>query len=351
MIGKIIEINDQSCQEVQDYKHLVDCCRTANYFAHWDYLTMIQKVTGGNIILFLVYDDDDKLIGALPAITKNGKYGKVINSLPFYGSNPGLIALENRSAGIKNFLINMFWSISESYLSSVLIESFMEPHKEIYNNYPCTFFDSRISLYNVLPDNPVELINMYHSKTRNLVRKAEKAGVIVTLEKKYKKAIKQIEDIHVENMQSIGASPKPGKFFDWLEKGCDFSNIRVYTAKFNREVIAGLILFIHNITADYYMPAIKPEWRHIAPLNLVIYRAMTDCITHYVKYWNWGGTTLPGQDGVYHFKKRFGAQESIYRYFIRTSNNITQYSKQQLSEEYPYFYVIPYSALQQGGVS
>lgn len=348
MTGQVVLIEGREPQrEIGEYKHLVDFCREANYFSHWDYLTMIQRVTKGKIVLFLAYDKDE-LIGALPAIMKEGKYGRVINSLPFYGSNPGLIVSSGEHIGVKNFLMNMFWYVTEPFLSATLIESPMERNRGIYDNYPPTFIDSRVSLYNVFPNDPSELMNGYHPKTRNLVRKAEKAGVIVTLEKKYKKAIKQIEDIHVENMQSIGALPKPGVFFDWLENDCNFFNIRVYTAKLNKEIIAGLILFVHNDIAEYYMPAIKAEWRHVAPLNLIIHRAMIDCMVHHVKYWNWGGTTLPSQAGVYHFKKRFGAQESIYRYFIRVQGDVVKYSREQLAEEYPHFYVVPYCALEGG---
>ncbi len=346
MFGEMLIVDDvdRCAEKIEHYKRLCLISQDANYFAHWDYLCMISQVTGGRIALFLTYEDDE-LTGALPAIIKDGKYGKVMNSLPFFGSNPGAMTAEQFAPMTKKALLNMFWRASEDCLSAVLVEPAIKGG-EIYGAHPCDYMDSRVSLYNILPDAPEDILPMYHPKTRNLVKKAERSGIRVTREKRYKKMVSAIEDIHVDNMQSIGAPQKPGRFFDWLENGCNAENIRLYTAKLNRKVIAGLILFVHNDTAEYYMPVASVEWRYLAPLNLVIYQAMVDCVIEGIKYWNWGGTTLPTQSGVYHFKKRFGAEESIYRYFIKVQSIIHWYDVAKLQEEYPFFYIIPYSALQ-----
>ncbi len=349
MIAQVVTINNylQSENVIKEYTDFINFAPSSNYFARYDYLQMISDVTKGRIILFIVKDDDNNnIIAALPAIETTGKWGKVINSLPFYGSNPGIIS-ENSKA--KYFLLNVFWEVTASYFSVTLVESAFEKDKQIYDNHFCSFIDSRISLVTHLVKDPMDI---YHPKTKNLVKKASKAGVIVDFEHNNPadlKIIKIIEDIHVENMQGINVSPKPGIFFDWLEQKYQEGDktLKVYVARYKDEIIAGLILLVHNQIAEYFMPVIKTEFRNLAPLNLVIYKAMKEMISQGVTLWNWGGTKLPGQEGVYHFKKRFGAGESIYRYFVRTNSKIMggRYTKQAILEEYPYFYIVPFDVL------
>ena len=63
------------------------------------------------------------------------------------------------------------------------------------------------------------------------------------------------------------------------------------------------------------------------------------------KIWNWGGTWLT-QTSLHRFKKRFNAQDKIYKYYIKVNNpDIYKSSKEELTKEYPYFYTIPFNIL------
>jgi len=361
--GKVSFQNQDTDIDQQDkemYSDFINHSPDSSYFSRYEYLELIAAITGGKIVIFFAMQDDNEVIGVLPAIVKNGKWGAVVNSLPFYGSNPGIVVKKenNWSIGafreVKKFLLDAFWQ-TPGFFSATLIEPPFEKDGDLYDQHSATFMDHRTGLITFLPSSQSEILDLYHSKTRNLVRKAEKAGVKVIsnhlLPEVKSDLISIIEMIHVENMQAIGAPDKPGKFFDWIEQKYRAGDqaIKIYTGIHKKEIIAGLIVLVHNQTAEYFMPIIKTQYRNLAPLNIVIYHAMKELVAQGITKWNWGGTKLPGQEGVYHFKKRFGASECIYRYFIRTSSKITggSYTRQAILEEYPYFYIVPFDALPQ----
>jgi hypothetical protein len=63
------------------------------------------------------------------------------------------------------------------------------------------------------------------------------------------------------------------------------------------------------------------------------------------RLWNWGGTWT-SQGGVYRFKRKWGAEDRPYRYFIRINDrSVLDATPEELLERFPHFYVVPFSAL------
>lgn len=337
---------------LEAYRDLLDRDRSSLYYATPQYLQMLEHVTGGSPLLFSISDEEGRMLAALPAMQKAGPMGSVINSLPFYGSNPGIVvdpALHvDARRNYKKRLIDQYWNFSEVFFSATLIQRPFEPDADLYPSSFANFQDSRIGMFTPLPADPKELLGIYHQKTRNLTRKAGKTGIKVS--RGTHTMVGAVKALHTRNMKEIGAPAKPESFFAWaLRKAYEEDkDIRVYIAETERRrIVAGLITFIQNETVEYFTPAIDVEFRQQAPLNLVILEAMADSIRLGCKQWNWGGTTLPGQEGVYHFKKRFGAVECNYQYFTRISMKVLDGSvtKQQLLDAYPYFYIVPFARL------
>ena len=81
------------------------------------------------------------------------------------------------------------------------------------------------------------------------------------------------------------------------------------------------------------------------PLALIIYKAMQDSIHNGFKYWNWGGT-WKSQTGVYNFKRKWGSQNSDYKYYIKVySNKVYDKNVSFFEKYYDGFYVIPFDKL------
>jgi len=147
-------------------------------------------------------------------------------------------------------------------------------------------------------------------------------------------------------MAAIGGLAKSAGFFEavtrHLRPGEDFD---LWVARLNGEIIAGLLVLHFGDVTEYFTPATRHEHRSEQPLALILVKAMTAAISRGSRLWNWGGT-WSAQDGVHRFKRKWGAHDGEYRYFIRVRDrSLLDSSAARLRERFPHFYVAPFSAL------
>ncbi|MGE5329818.1 MAG: peptidoglycan bridge formation glycyltransferase FemA/FemB family protein [Deltaproteobacteria bacterium] len=300
----------------------------------------------------MALDEDDKVLGILPSFLKdNGNFGAVLNSLPFYGSNGGVIEYEGNEL-VKEQLINAFYALAEgkNCVSATIITSPFEENINFYDEKVCfTFKDNRVGQLTKLPTYTEEiendLFNIYHYKTRNTIRKAKKEKVRVSSD--YSDDILRfLMSVHSNNMLKIGGIEKPKNFFELISQVFyGEKDFKIYTAYLENKPIAALLVFYFNKTVEYYTPVIEEDYRNKQGLSLCIFEAMKDAIGRGYEWWNWGGTWT-SQNGVYDFKKRWGTQDREYFYYTRIFNDkIMNLSKETLLKEYPFFYVLPFGRL------
>ena len=125
----------------------------------------------------------------------------------------------------------------------------------------------------------------FHHKTRNMIRKAMKLGVVVR-EERGSEAFRFLIETHQENMRDIGGQPKANRFFELIQEmwvcGSDY---RVYTAWQGESRVAALLVLYFNRVVEYCTPVIKKEFRDLqglsqkirlggAPVKLVIDQAV-----------------------------------------------------------------------------
>jgi len=273
--------------------------------------------------IYLIAKKNEKIEGALPLMIKDGNLGKIINSLPFYGSHGGIL-YKNEKA--KDSLLKAFKKIEQKKIisSCTFIENPFENY-ETKSIVSYNYSDTRIGQITFFKNLQIdELMNKFHYKTRNMIRKAQKNNISISIENE---KIDFLKKTHNENMRAIGGIPKPDIFFSELEKnfikGKDY---KIYIAKKDQKIISALLVFYHSNGVEYYMPVTKSEYRTLQPLSLIIYNAMKDSILDGLKFWNWGGTWMT-QDGVYRFKSRWGTQDINYNYFTKINNKEIYNSK------------------------
>ena len=79
-------------------------------------------------------------------------------------------------------------------------------------------------------------------------------------------------------------------------------------------------------------------------MSLIIFHAFVDAMKRGYSIFNWGGTWLT-QDGVYRFKKQFGAKDYPYSYYTHVNNhNILSLKESEILDMYPNFYVFNFGA-------
>ena len=231
----------------------------------------------------------------LPLLLKKGKYGNVINSLPFFGSNGGILSTNVEA---EKYLFEHYYKMLLDYkvLSSTLISNpFLHKIK-----YKSDMKDKRLSQWT----NLTELIQPGYQKSGKSVKRNLKKAIlneITVIEDK--NALNFIQEVHIENMSSINGKIKPNIFFDSLDQYLDYGkDYKIYVAKRESEYIAGLLIFQSSSTIEYVMPVTKIKFRHLQPSSIILHQAMIDAKKNGYKRWNWGGTWFT-QEGVFKFKK------------------------------------------------
>lgn len=300
------------------------------------YKDFLEKLLNVKSNYILAVDDNKNIQAVLPIMIKDGKYGKIINSLPFFGSNGGILYKTKESY---NLLLKKYFTLLSECAGGTYIDN---PLSASNQKLDYDILDKRIGQWTSL-ESKNDILNSYSSSARRNIRKAIKESLTVEIDNNQKDFL---YETHNKNITTIGGKAKDKRFFDNLEKYFEKEkDYNIYIAKINGKKIGALLLFYFNKTVEYFTPAIVSEYRNFQALPFIIYKAMTHSIEKGYKLWNWGGTWLT-QDSVYKFKKKFGAVDKYYNYFVKINNqNIYNSTKEEILKEYSDFYVIPFNKL------
>lgn len=321
-------------------------------YASVAYRQLLLDYLGADPIYLGAKDLDGSLLAVLPAfLKKNERYGNIINSLPFYGSNGGVIEHKGNRE-IQRGLLRFFDEIAlqQSCAATTIITSPLQSHDELYDRYAkYDFKDQRIGQITSLPgqtdDLAHNLISMFSDPRPRNIKKAVKSGVRVRWSRD-SDDMNFLYETHCQNILAIGGIPKQRQFFEQVLTSMPKNNFKIYTANIDGKLVAALLLFYYNRTVEYFTPSILDGYRTQQPLSLVIFEAMKDAIAENYSHWNWGGTWLT-QNGVYDFKKRWGTVDYPYFYYSRLYNDgLLKLTPAQLLSEYPNFYVLPFNQLE-----
>lgn len=351
-----IDIRVLSSETEGDYQKLLMDSPAAMFNHSLRYREFLRKTLSDAQDHYLLAYEADELLGAIPLFYKDGPFGVVVNSLPFYGSHGGVVTKLIADKDVTRELLRSFTEFCEGKKSicSTLIESPLAPNEYQYGNYVSDYYDERIGQITILPESAdpatVEdrLLSLYHQKTRNMVRKGLKEGFHVT-HSNSQETFLALHELHNENLTNIGGIAKPWSVFLAISEVFEYdTDYRIYTAFCNGSIVCALLVFYFKDMVEYFTPATLEAYRNHQPLSLLIFSAMRDAVVERnSKFWNWGGTWL-SQDGVYKFKSRWGTIDYPYRYHVkdyRGSGFFEELTPNILLNEYPYFYTVPFSAI------
>jgi CelD/BcsL family acetyltransferase involved in cellulose biosynthesis len=296
---------------------------------------------------YLLAVEDREIRGVLPLMFTERDGGRVYNSLPYYGSNGGILA-DNPEANDSLIEAHNKIALRPSTISTTIISNpfVRQEAAAIQHNYS----DYRIGQFTNLSfgeDPWNELLAYIDSSARRNVQKAVREGVTVEIDLS---AMVRLRDMHQANIEALGGLSKTKDFFALIPRhftpGEDYD---LYVARKEGHVIAGLLLFYFNRTVEYITPAIDHEYRSVQPLSLVLMTAMSEAARRGFTCWNWGGTWV-SQTGVYRFKKKWGAVERDYHYYTQLNDiTILEWPQEKILDAFPGFYVAPFSALKPEG--
>jgi lipid II:glycine glycyltransferase (peptidoglycan interpeptide bridge formation enzyme) len=334
---KIIKLDKKNYEKYENF--LLSFDESLLYYST-KYKELLEEYLGVESEYLLAIDENENIQAVLPLMKKEGKFGIIINSLPFYGSNGGVLAKDENAYQV---LLDYYDKVSNKVAGSTYITN---PLIRKTKDLEYDVLDKRIGQWTFIGyEEEIEenIMKSFESSARRNVRKAIKENVKVEIDNSQ---IDFLYETHYENITSIGGKAKEKRFFELIEKYFEKEkDYNIYIAKLGEKKIGALLLFYFNQTVEYFTPAVVGEYRNLQALPLIIYKAMIRACQKGYKWWNWGGTWL-SQEGVYRFKKKFGAVDKEYRYFIKINNqNIYNSNKEELLKEYDNFYVIPFDKL------
>jgi len=293
----------------------------------------------------LIYVEDGDIKGVLPLLSKIGSFGKVYNSLPFYGSHGGVIAKTNVVTQIMyDHILSPSFGDGSKALIMISENPFSPIHKTI-DLPPNLITENRIIQVTPLAELTSEenLMSIFHSKTRNMVRKSLNVGFKLI---ESESLFEPFYALHVQNMEAIGGTIKPLAFYNLIRENYKFG--RDYTligAEYNGELAGALLLFYHNGIVDYHTPTIDVKYRDLQPNSFLIFQSMMSAIRSGYKSWNWGGTWKT-QESLYRFKTRWGSIDIGYRYILDVRRKeIFESNPTTLLKDYSSFYTVPFNML------
>lgn len=338
------------------YTNMLYNCSKSMFFHSIPYQNLLKDFLESEPC-YLIAKENDRVVGAIPSFLKvNKKYGNIINSLPFFGSNGGVLVNSRlnyeEKMKIKKELLKEFNNLAlekDCILSTIITSPFDNDVSFYEENLGYKFKDERIGQitdFGSKNTSDIEnkiMYNIVEKRNRAAIRRPIKNNIIVESSNDFN----PLYEMHNDNISSKGGIVKPKSFFQKILNHFKEEEFDLMYAKKEDKIIAGLLLFYFKDTVEYYTPALDVMYAKEQGTSLLIFEEMKKAIKNGYRYWNWGGTWKT-QEGVYKFKRGWGAKDYPYYYYTsqhENIDNILELHPQDLIKEYKWFYVLPFNEL------
>lgn len=200
-----------------------------------------------------------------------------------------------------------------------VVSEFVRYHPVIENCKAVAGFYNVIMLGNTIAmdlSSPEVIWENLTSKNRNMVRKAIKSGVQI-YHGQFPQMYKTFREIYDQTMESDHAAEyyyfQEG-FYQSILK--DLKNeAQIFWAEVDGKVIAASIMIAANGFMNYHLSGSLRAYQHLAPSNLLLYKAALWGNANGYKTLHLGGGVGSKEDSLYQFKKVFNRNKT-YRFGI-----------------------------------
>ncbi len=332
---KIVPVADKGGEEA--YQAFLSSHPASMLYYTLAYRNLIRDHLVCEANYFVAVDDSGSVRGCLPTMARDGCYGRVLNSLAFFGSHGGVLA--NSPAAEAALWEHWNRLAADAAAATVILNPLGDQHP------PVTWTHSahRMGSVTTLPERGTveSVLSGVESSARRNYQKAARLGLEVS---EANDAIDVLHEIHRENMSAIGGRVKDLTFFRAIPRhfvpGQDF---RIYIATQGAAVISALLIFLSGRCVEYFTPGTRLAYRELQSSALLLVRAMQDAVNAGYRLWNWGGSST-AQNGVARFKEKWGGVQRPYQYLtVVNVPEVLAASTEELSREYANFYVVPFT--------
>jgi len=302
---------------------------------------------------FLLCRDRGELVGILPAYRFEGRLGAILTSVPQAGALGG-VACERRGReeAIYAQLLTSFGELAREWKCELAtaISSPFWPDAVFYQRHlaPDYVLENQCLALDLEGlDTELRFSGTSSALRRNL-RKAH-SGPMWIDEAQTPANVESWYTIHTARHAEIGATPLPWALVSGvLRHGVPRDKARFIFVReeASGEMIAGGLYLCHGAVVDAYMPATRSDRTHLAPSYLLAHRSIAWARARGARFYNWQGS--PPGSGVHRFKAQWGSRELHYGFWTRVTGDASAFlrsSVEEITEAYPWHYVLPYDRL------
>ena len=201
-----------------------------------------------------------------------------------------------------------------------IVSEFVRFHPMLKNHEPVAGFYEVVPLGEVVAidlASPEVIWSNIISKNRNMIRKAQKNGVVI-YQGRDPEIYEIFREIYNKTMDKDHADPYyyfAPEFYKSILYDLPY-NAQVFYAVYEGKIIAASIMLTCNGRMNYHLSGSLREYAHLAPTNLLLYEAALwgyaqGCRTLYL-----GGGVGSGEDSLFKFKKAFYRGSDLPRFHI-----------------------------------
>lgn len=213
-----------------------------------------------------------------------------------------------------------FW---QEYLATMeqehIVDNFVRYHPVLRNAEPMKPISNVIDLGKTIAMDlatPELIWDNIHSKNRNMIRKAEKNGIVIEhgqgmdlFEKFIEIYNATMDKDHAEEYYYFKLP-----FYESIHNDLR-DNYEMFYAIYEGQIIAMSIMIFANGRMNYHLSGSDIEYRNLAPSNLLLYKAALWGCEQGFKSFHLGGGVGSGEDNLYKFKAAFNKM-SDYQFSI-----------------------------------
>ena len=216
--------------------------------------------------------------------------------------------------------LQTFWkAYVEKMKEEGIVDNFVRYHPVLANAAPMKKISTVIDLGKTIAfdlTSPEVIWENIISKNRNMIRKAEKNGIIIE-HGKGMDLLDKFTEIYNATMDKDHAEEyyyfkRP--FYESIDRDLQ-DNYEMFYAMYEGRPIAMSIMIFANGRLNYHLSGSDIAYRNLAPSNLLLYKAALWGYEQGCKTFHLGGGVGSGEDNLYKFKAAFN-KNSDYQFSI-----------------------------------
>lgn len=153
-------------------------------------------------------------------------------------------------------------------------------------------------------------------------------------------------DVYTERFKEFGSVPLPYKFYyNYWEESQKRKNVDFWVITNGVDVIGGVFIIIGKNIADYGTSVFDMNYGFLYPTTHLLNQYFNKMNDDGVRYFNWQSSPARN-DGVYNYKKRWGAKEYEHYYFSKLLVDVEYIQNiplETVKKEMVGSYMLPYS--------